>query len=186
MANKLLLLEDVESLGRSGDIVGVKPGYARNYLLPQGLAIIADKRALRMQARLQEERQKQAVVDRKDSEELAAKLEGQNLTTVVKVDHDGHMYGSVNVGDVADLLSQHMSIALEKKAIQLKNPLKTTGVHTIHVKLKEGVQASFSLTIEPEVKGALPVAEKVEKSEKHTEKTEKKSEKASRPKKEKE
>ena len=104
MANKLLLLEDVEALGRSGDIVGVKPGYARNFLLPQGLAIIADKRALRMQARLQEERRNRAIVDRKESEELAAKLEGQNLTTIVKVDHDGHMYGSVNVADVADLL----------------------------------------------------------------------------------
>jgi large subunit ribosomal protein L9 len=166
MANKLLLLEDVEALGRSGDIVSAKPGYARNFLLPQGLAIVADKRAVRMQARLQEERKKKAIIDRKDSEELAAKIEGQSLTIIVKVDQEGHMYGSVTPTDVADLLQQQMAIALEKKAVQLKHAIKETGVHTIHVKLKEGVQATFSLTIEPEIKGALPGGEKAEKAEK--------------------
>lgn len=164
MANKLLLIEDVEALGRSGDIVGVRPGYARNFLLPQGLAVIANKQALRMQARLQEERKKKAIVDRKESEELAAKLEGQNLTTVVKVDQEGHMYGSVSSADVADLLNQQMSIALEKREIQLKHPIKATGVHTIHVKLKEGVTASFSLTIEPEAIKGLPGTVKGEKA----------------------
>lgn len=166
MANKLLLLDDVESLGRSGDIVGVKPGYARNYLLPQGLAIIADKRALRMQARLQEERKKQAIIDRKESEDLAAKLEGQNLTTIVKVDQEGHMYGSVSAADVAELLEKQVSLVVDKRGIQLKHAIKTTGVHTIHVKLKEGVQATFSLTIEPEAIKGLPGGEKAEKSEK--------------------
>ena len=166
MANKLLLIEDVEALGRSGDIVGVKPGYARNFLLPQGLAVVADKRALRMQTRLQEERKKRAIIDSKDSEELALKIEGQNLTTIVKVDHEGHMYGSVSAGDVADLLQQQVSIVLEKRAIQLKHTIKEVGVHTIHVKLKEGVQASFTLTIEPEIKGALPGEEKIAKAEK--------------------
>lgn len=180
MANKLLLLEDVEALGRSGDIVGVKPGYARNFLLPQGLAIIADKKALRMQARLQEERRKKAIVDRKESEELAAKIQDQNLTTIVKVDQEGHMYGSVNASDIADLLQQQASIALEKRSIQLKHPLKAVGVHTIHVKLKEGVQATFSLTIEPEVKGALPGKEKAESAveKEPVEKSEKKGKKA--------
>jgi len=163
MANKLLLLEDVEALGRSGDIVSVKPGYARNFLLPQGLAIIADKKALHMQARLQEERQKKAAVDRQASDELATKLEGQNITTVVKVDHEGHMYGSVNISDIVELLEQQMTIVLDKRAVQLKHPIKTTGVHKIHLKLKEGVQVSFSLTVEPEAKVALPGEEKAVK-----------------------
>lgn len=156
MANKLLLIEDVDSLGRSGDIVGVKPGYARNFLIPQGLAVIASKQALRMQARLQEERQKKAIIDRQESDEQAAKLEGQTVTTIVKVDHDGHMYGSVNASDIAELLAAQLSITLDKRAIQLKHPIKETGAHTIHVKLKEGVSATFSLTIEAEPNKALP------------------------------
>ncbi len=171
MANKLLLLEDVEALGRSGDIVAVKPGYARNFLLPQGLGVVADKRALRMQARLQEERKKRATVDLKESEELAAKIEGQNLTTIVKVDQEGHMYGSVSATDIADLLEQQLSISLEKRAIQLKHPLKETGVHVIHVKLKEGIQATFNLTIESEIKAVLPGEEKIEKAVKRGKKS---------------
>lgn len=147
MANKLLLLEDVEALGRSGDIVSVRAGYARNFLLPQRLAIVANAQALRMQARLQEERQQKAQADRQEAEEIAAKLQEASLTTVVKVDHDGHMYGSVTLGDVLDLLKEQTGIELEKKSLLLKNPLKKTGLHQMTVRLKEGVSSIIQLKI---------------------------------------
>lgn len=147
MANKLLLLEDVDALGRSGDIVSVKPGYARNFLLPQGYAVVADKAALRMQARLQEERKKRAIIDKQESDKTAAALEGIVVTTTVKVDHEGHMYGSVSALDIVHLLEQQHSLKLEKKFITLKHPIKETGVHPIHAKLKEGVTADFKLKI---------------------------------------
>ena len=150
MANKLLLVEDVEALGRSGDIVSVKPGYARNFLLPQGLAIVADKNALRMQARLQEERRVQAAQDLKESQEVAGRLEGVTLTTIVKVDHDGHMYGSVSSTDIVHLLQQQASITVEKRSVLLKHALKETGVHPINIKLKEGITSSVTLKIVPE------------------------------------
>lgn len=154
MALKLLLIEDVEDLGRSGDIVTVRPGYARNFLLPQGCAIVADKNALRMQTRLQEERQKQAIIDKKESETLAANIEGQTLSTIVKVDHEGHMYGSVSAVDIAHLMQEKLSVAIEKRNIMLKHPVKETGDHKINVKLKEGITTSFTLQIVPEeVKG---------------------------------
>lgn len=147
MATKLLLLEDVEALGRSGEVVSVKPGYARNYLLPQGLAVTADKQALRQQDRLKEERQKKAVADKQESDKVAASLEGITLTTVVKVDHEGHMYGSVTAHEIAHLLQEQQRMELDKKTIQLKHPIKTTGIHVIHVRLKEGVTASFNLKV---------------------------------------
>lgn len=147
MANKLLLLKDVEALGRSGDIVSVKPGYARNFLLPQGVAVIADKNAIRMQARLQEERQKKAAEDRKESEKMAGSIEGLTLTTIVKVDHEGHMYGSVSAVDIVELLKEQASIELERRSIQLKHPIKETGAYTIHLKLKEGVTTSLKLKV---------------------------------------
>lgn len=147
MATKLLLLEDVEALGRSGDIVNVKPGFARNYLLPQGLAVIANKQALRQQERLKEERQKKALADRQESEQLASRLDGITLTTVVKVDHEGHMYGSVTAHEIVHLLQDQQKFEVEKKNIQLKHPIKTTGVHVIPVKLKEGVTTSFNLKV---------------------------------------
>jgi large subunit ribosomal protein L9 len=147
MATKLLLIDDVDDLGRSGDIVSVKPGYARNFLLPQGFAVAADKRALRMQAQLQEERRKRAVVDKQESDKTASQLEGVVLTEIVKVDQEGHMYGSVSALDVARMLQEKHNVSLEKKSVQLKHAIKETGVHTITIKLKEGVTASIKLKV---------------------------------------
>lgn len=147
MANKLLLLEDVEALGRSGDIVSVKPGYARNFLLPQQLAVIANEQALRMQANLQEERRKKAENDRQESEQIAAKLEEITLTKIVKVDHEGRMYGSVTIADIIDSVKEQSNIEIEKKSVQLKQPIKQTGLHNITVKLKEGVTSSIKMKV---------------------------------------
>lgn len=147
--NKLLLIEDVEDLGRSGDVVSVRPGYARNFLLPQGFAVVADKRTIRMQARLQEERAKKAVADRKESEELAARLEGMVVETVVKVDHEGHMYGSVSPQDIAALF-QAQNMPIEKRNVMVKHAIKAVGDFPVQLKLKEGVVANVTVKITPE------------------------------------
>ncbi|MCB1114269.1 MAG: 50S ribosomal protein L9 [Chlamydiia bacterium] len=139
MSLKLLLIEDVDSLGRSGDLVEVRPGYARNFLIPQGLAKHANKEVLRLQAKLQEERQKKALEDKKDAEAIKAKLEGLELSVAVKVDPEGHMYGSVSVQDILDLILKASQVELDKKAVQLAHPIKKTGTHHITLKLKEEV-----------------------------------------------
>lgn len=147
MASKLLLIEDVEDLGRRGEIVNVRPGFARNFLLPRGLAVVADKGALRMQARLQEQRRLQAIEDKKEAETIAAQMSEITITTVVKVDHEGHMYGSVTAQDIVHLLQSQAKMALEKRSLQMKHPFKEIGVHTVNVKLNEGVVSSFTLKI---------------------------------------
>jgi len=162
MASKLLLIEDVEDLGRSGDLVNVKPGFARNFLLPRGFAVVADKNTLRMQARLKEEREKKAAIDRAEAEQSAEQLSGVVLSAVVKVDQDGHMYGSVTAHDIADLLQSQANIALEKRCIALKHPIKAVGVHKINVKLKEGVVSSLTLKViseDDQTAGEVPAAE---------------------------
>lgn len=146
MAIELLLIEDVKKLGRAGEIVSVKPGYARNLLIPRKRAVVADKNTKRMQLRLQEERSKKAAIDRSEAEELASKLNGLVLSTTVKVDPEGHMYGSVTILDIVKLL-QEKGIEVEKNAIQLAHPIKLVGVHSIKLKLKENVQASFQMKI---------------------------------------
>lgn len=150
MAQKLLLLEDVEALGRKGEIVSVRNGYARNYLFPQGFAITADARALRMQERLREERLKKAILDKQDSEKLASAMVEVTLTIPVKVDHEGHMYGSVTTADIVHLLQTEKGITLEKRFVQLPHPIKEVGSHTIKLKLKEGVAAEIVLNVVPE------------------------------------
>jgi large subunit ribosomal protein L9 len=162
MATKLLLIEDVEDLGRSGDIVSVRPGFARNFLLPKKFALVADRSALRMQARLQEERHQKAIQDKIEADKIASDVEGKTLTTIVKVDHEGHMYGSVSAGDIVNLMQEQEGIVLEKRLIQLKHSIKETGEHKIHLKLKEGVVSTFTLNIMPEeVKGG-PTAHQVQ------------------------
>ncbi|MES2198629.1 MAG: 50S ribosomal protein L9 [Chlamydiota bacterium] len=157
MQNQLLLLEDVESLGRCGDIVIVKPGYARNFLIPQAKAIVADKRALRMKAQLVEKREKQAEMDRTESEDLVARIANLTLSVVTKVDPEGKLYGSVTIADILNLLAQE-NVILEKKNIVLAHPIKEMGVHAIQLKLKEGVTTSFILTVNSDQPGLLPVA----------------------------
>lgn len=144
---KLLLIEDVYNLGRSGDIVNVKPGYARNYLLPQKLAEVADKAAIRRQKELQEARLRQAAEDRKEALSISEKLSALTIETTVKVDHEGHMYGSVSAQDVVDLLGSQHNLSLDKHVVALKQPIKTIGVHTVDFKLKEGIEASLTLKV---------------------------------------
>ena len=159
MKQQLLLLEDVDALGRKGEIVTAKPGYVRNFLLPRGLAAIASPNTLRKQERLRAEREKQAVIDRGEAEALVKQIEGLTLEIKVKVDPEGHMYGSVSAHDIAQLF-QEKGIAIEKKYIQLNRPIKETGAHKISLKLKEGIPAIVQLSILPEG-GVLAVAEQL-------------------------
>ena len=149
MTQKILLLEDVENVGRKGDVASVKPGYAYNFLIPKGFALVANRAALRRQAKLQEERRIRADVDRKEAEELAAKLNGEQLEIEVKVDHEGHMYGSVSVLDIAERLKLKTGLEIEKKMIQLKHPLKDVGVFDLTIRCKEGVTAQIHVKVYP-------------------------------------
>jgi large subunit ribosomal protein L9 len=106
MKQQLLLLEDVEALGKKGEVVTAKPGYIRNFLVPQRLAVIASSHTLRKQEKLRAEREAQGLVDRKESEELKMQIDAITLETRVKVDPEGHMYGSVSAGDIATLFQE--------------------------------------------------------------------------------
>ena len=169
MKQQLLLLEDVEALGKKGEVVSARPGYTRNFLLPKGFAVIANANMLRKQERLKAEREKQAVVDRQESDALAHQIETAGIETKVKVDPDGHMYGSVSAADIA-LLFQEKGIPVERKYVQLPRPIKQIGVHKISFKLKEGVLVTADVSILAEgvtasaaaVVAPLPTEEKPE------------------------
>lgn len=144
--NQLLLLEDVINLGRKGEIVRAKPGFVRNFLLPQKKAVIADKRTIRMQERLQQERANQAATDKKDAEVLAAGLKDAVLSMTVKSDTQGHLYGSVSIMDIVKLLMTE-GFEIERKHVLMLKPIKIVGVYEIQLRLKEGVPATFKLKV---------------------------------------
>jgi large subunit ribosomal protein L9 len=140
MSYQLLLLEDVDELGRSGDVVKVKPGYARNFLLPTKKALVADARTLQLQAKLREEREKRAVVDRAEADLLSAKIAEIVVKISVKVDQEGNLYGSVAATDIVKATQEH-GVVLEKRQVVLPHPIKSLGLHSVPLKLKEGVRA---------------------------------------------
>ena len=165
MNNQLLLLEDIANVGRKGDLVKVKPGFARNFLIPQQKALIADRSVIKIQARLKEERAKQSIEDKKDAENMREKLEHLVVTQEVKVDPDGHMYGSVTAKHIVDLLAQN-GVSIERRMVSIEHSIKKVGTHSITLKLKEGVEAQFNLKIEADEESALAMAAKVKREKK--------------------
>jgi large subunit ribosomal protein L9 len=146
MKQQYLLVEDVEGIGRSGEVISVKPGFARNYLCPQRKAVLATDHSLRMQTKLQEERAKKAAVDKEKAAKIAEKYNQLVLTINVKVDPEGHMYGSVGVADLLELFVQE-GLELDRKHIELHKPIKEVGVHLMKLKLDEGVFCEYTLQV---------------------------------------
>ncbi|MCH9610088.1 MAG: 50S ribosomal protein L9 [Chlamydiales bacterium] len=161
MRQQLLLLEDVDGLGRSGEVVTAKAGHVRNFLLPKGKALVADKHTLKMQAKLKEERSKQAEVDRKEAEAYALKLKEIVLEQEVKVDTEGKMYGSVTQMEIIKLL-QDAGHELERRNLLLPHPIKTLGTHLVKLRLKEGVEAEVQMKVTAEGGAPVVVEEVVE------------------------
>ncbi len=163
--NQLLLIEDVDGLGRTGDVVSAKPGFVRNFLLPKKMVVVADKHTLRMREKLQEERSKRAAVDKKDAEALSKRINELTLEIEVKVDPDGHMYGSVSNGELVDLLAKEGMI-VEKKNFLLAHSIKTLGDHQIKMRLKEEILAAFKLVVNSDIEIIKPaVVEKPAEAE---------------------
>ena len=158
---KVLLLADVEDLGKSGEIVSVKAGYARNFLFPKKFGAIADLNTLKIQEKLQKERAVKSLQEKKESEEIVKIIKPMILSVTVKVGPEGNMYGSVNAQDIVDLFEKQ-NIKLDKKNIIIKKPIKEIGTIEVPIKLKEGVETKVTLKVIPE-NGEPPQEEKKKK-----------------------
>ncbi len=143
---KVILRTDVEKLGKIGAVVEVKPGYARNYLVPQGFAYIADKGSLR---RFEEEKkQLMSEADRSRTRALALKerIESQELSIAVKTGDKGRLYGSVTAHNVADLLKE-VGLDIDRRRIMLEVPIKALGTFELPIKLYGDIQAMVRLSV---------------------------------------
>lgn len=146
---KVILKESLSNLGESGDVVDVKPGYARNYLLPQGLAYEASQAniaRLEAEQRAREERGKR---DYLEARRRAAQLSGQVLTFRAKAGEEGKLFGSVTGADVAERLNAEggLDFEVEKRTILLDEPLKELGDFQVPVKLHSEVTVEVAVTI---------------------------------------
>lgn len=131
---KVLLLEDVYKLGRAGDVKKVAPGYARNYLMPQGLAILATKGAVKQADRIRKQGEIKRARVNEEMGGVAEQLEGMLFTFPAKASETGRLYGSVNTQMLAEAISEEIGVQIEAKQIE-SQPLRLIGKHTVPVRL---------------------------------------------------
>jgi large subunit ribosomal protein L9 len=145
---KLILTADVSGLGAPGDIVEVKDGYGRNYLLPRGLAIVATKGAQKQIQVIQRAQDTRRVRDLDHAKEIKAKLEGLDVTLKAKAAAgSSKLFGSVTTSDVAAAVKSAGGPVLDKRAIELPGHIKTTGKHSVTVRLHPEVTVSVALVV---------------------------------------
>lgn len=149
MANKymkLILRENVDKLGDSGDIVEVKAGYGRNYLIPQGKAMMATEGALKQVERMKEQAERRAEVTVENAQEMAERLETASVTIPVSVGEDERIHGSVTNQDVADALAER-DINIDKRKITLDQDIKTLGEYTATINLISEIKAQIKVWV---------------------------------------
>ena len=145
----VILLERVYNLGQIGDVVKVKPGYARNFLLPRGLAIEANRRNLSMLDHQKRVIAAKAERERKSAEAAAGKLQGLKLSVKARAGEEGRLFGSVTNIDVERLLADK-GFTVERRRIALEEPIKQLGTFPIEVQVGRGIRATIELTVEAE------------------------------------
>ena len=142
----LILREDVPSLGKAGQMVRVKPGYARNFLLPRGLAFEAtDGNRKRIDAE-SKARDVRVNSERAAAQDVANRLAAVTLTFTAKAGEDGKLFGSITSNDIAHQL-EAQGIAIDKRKIELEHPLKQLGFHAVPVRLHHDVQAEVRVNV---------------------------------------
>ena len=146
---KVILRRDVKGLGREGDMKEVKDGYARNFLLPSGAAMVADRGAIANWERHRDKREERERNVRSDAEAAAERLRGLTLEVPVKAGERGRLFGAVTSHQIADLIHRE-GIELDRHALHLREPIKTLGEHRIDVRLMPGVEATVTVNVVPE------------------------------------
>ncbi len=144
---QVVLLEDVKSLGKKGQVVSVNDGYARNYILPKKLGIEANSKnmnELKLQKQHQEKLEAQALAE---AQKLASKIGTFKVELKVKTGEGGKIFGSVSTKEIAAAVKEQYGIDLDKKKMQLSEPIKTVGSHIIPVRIHKDVTAQLTLKV---------------------------------------
>ncbi len=148
---RLILREGVAHLGKAGDLVSVKPGYARNFLIPKGLAYRATEanvRRIEEERRVGEERARKAYLE---ANRRASRLEGATLTFQARASEEGTLFGSVGMKDIFDRLQESdIGFELDKRSVLLDEPIKSVGEHVVPVRLHAGVETEVRVIVEAE------------------------------------
>ncbi|GAB5518778.1 MAG: 50S ribosomal protein L9 [Rhodothermales bacterium] len=145
---QVLLLEDVEKLGEAGDIVSVKNGYGRNYLIPRKLGVIATKSAMKMREEVIRQQARKRQADTDQAKEVARQLEALDLVLQAKVGEENRIFGTITPQQIAVNLATH-GFAIDRRRIDIDEEIRLIGVYTATVKVHANVNAKLKFRVEP-------------------------------------
>lgn len=147
---KVILLENIPGKGRAGEIRDVSKGFARNFLLPQGLAVVATPAIIKeTEAKLQKE-QKEELMDRDKLTELAQQVEGAEVRFKARAGAGDRLFGSVTAADIAEELSRVTGSVIDKKKVDIEKPLRQAGSHEVTIRLAGDIKPQITVVIEEE------------------------------------
>lgn len=151
---KVLLTTNVANLGTVGEVKEVSGGYGRNYLIPQGMAVLATRGQVKQAEERIAAQQKRDQAARRDAEALAARISGQTLRFTARVGELDRLYGSVTSSDIADRIKSQIGIDIDRRKIELDEPIKRIGIYPIKVRLMAGLEPLVNVVVEGEA-GAI-------------------------------
>ena len=144
---KIVLREDVETLGRKGDLLDVADGYARNYLVPRGLAIVATKGVVQQSTAMRRNRQIRDLRDKESAQELATRLTASPIEVKARAGEGGKLFGSVTTTDIVAAVKDRSGIELDRRKVTLAEPLKALGPAEVPVQLHSEVTATLVVEV---------------------------------------
>lgn len=147
---KVILMKDLEKIGQKGEIVEVKDGYARNFLFPKEYAVEAINKNLNRLKNKLAAIQKQNEEELQAAQEIANKIESIQVDVKLKVGEGGKTFGSISTKEVADVLKSEFKLDVDRKKLQLENPIKSIGTHAVNVKLHPEVTAELKVVVSEE------------------------------------
>ncbi len=145
--SKLILTNEVSGLGSAGDVVEVKNGYARNYLIPQGFAVAWSRGGEKQVDQIRAARAARALATLEEAQSLKSKLESAKVKLAVKVGRDGRLFGSVKTDHIATAVAAAGLCDIDKRKIEIVSPIKFTGDHEATVRLRDDVVATITLQV---------------------------------------
>lgn len=145
--SKLILTHEVDGLGSAGDVIEVKDGYARNYLIPQGFAVAWTRGGQKQVDQIRTAREARAIATHEEAEELKQKLEQTRVKVTVKAGAEGRLFGSVKPADIAAAVADAGVGDLDKRRVTIPSPIKSVGEHEALVRLHDDVIAVISLQV---------------------------------------
>ena len=143
---QVILREDVDNLGRAGDLVNVADGYGRNFLIPKGLAVLATSRNKRQLEHEKKVIEQHTAKQLKSAEEVKAKLEQLSLTIAKQAGEEGKLFGSVTTKEIAEGLKEE-GLEVDRKKIRLEEPIKSLGVYTVEIRLTLDILAALKVWV---------------------------------------